>query len=501
MVFDSGLNSNSWMAGLVVRGRGIMLRELMRPVAWLMLSFYAALLVPVLTDFRAVMGDEACYVDPALRWCEGKGWTSTAWGRPPDEFWASNLPLYAISVAVWVKVTGFDSLWDLRLWSVILYMFGLALWITGASRAGWLRSSAQQAGFLALMAGSLYATGPSQYARPEALGALLLGFSLWGQTLFSRRLRDLAALASGFLVAWAGLQFAAALAVFGAVWLLLAARQPWRSLLFCGVGGVLGFVLLCGVYQSLGVLGVFLKETIGATGNRTAQWHGWRDPMLWAASAVLISVLVLRGRNSAEGRQALAGLLAGPSLALTLFALGKFPQYYAFLAVLPLVTAVCTVVPSIVGKWKAAAIALLVSAAVVGFPLAALMNWNAMSGRRHDDLRRWVVSALAGRKAVFVDPSAYFAAQAEGQEVYTQFVLEALSAEELQRVDAVLLPPYHRLQYLSTENVLTRLGGEWTLAGRYPGGTQPVSRVAQLDFLSRLSYAGPYVFELWERTR
>jgi hypothetical protein len=485
----------------VVAGWGGMLRGLMRPVAWLMLSVYAALLVPLLTDFRAVMGDEACYVDPALRWCEGQGWTSTAWGRPPGEFWASNLPLYAMSVAAWVKVTGLDSLWGLRLWSVILYVSGLALWITGADRAGWLRSSAQQVGFLALMAGSLYATGPSQYARPEALGALLLGFSLWGQTLSSTRLRDGAALASGFLVAWTGLQFAVALAVLGLVWLLLAERRPWRSLFLCGAGGVLGFVALFGVYQSLGVLGVFLEETFGTAGNRMAQWHGWRDPMLWAASAVLIAVLVTRGKNSAEGRRALAGLLGGPGLALVLFALGKFPQYYAFLAILPLATAVCAAVPSIARKWKPVAFALLASAGVIGFPLAALMNWNAMPGRQHADLWRWVESALAGREAVFVDPSAYFAARAEGREVYTQFVLDALSAEELQRIDAVQLMPDHGLAYLGKAEVLAKLGGSWRLVGAYPAAGRPSSRVPQLDFLSRLSYSGPYVFELWERAR
>jgi hypothetical protein len=46
-----------------------------------------------------------------------------------------------------------------------------------------------------------------------------------------------------------------------------------------------------------------------------------------------------------------------------------------------------------------------------------------------------------------------------------------------------------------------RLGGEWRLVGAYPGETRPSSRVLQLDVLSRLSYAGPYVLELWERTR
>jgi hypothetical protein len=223
--------------------------------------------------------------------------------------------------------------------------------------------------------------------------------------------------------------------------------------------------------------------------------------MLWAASAVLVVVTIARGWPAAEKRLALAGLLAGPGLALALFALGKFPQYYGFLAVLPLATAVCAVVPSMEGRWKAAAVVFLATAAAMGFPLAALMNWNAMPGRHHDDLRRWMDSAMAGREAVFVDPSAYFVARAEGREVYTQFVLDALSAEELQRIDAVLLMPDHGLAYLGKAEVLGKLGGEWRLVGAYPAAGRPSSRVPQLDFLSRLSYSGPYVFELWERPR
>ena len=478
-----------------------MLSRVMRPVAWLMLFAYAALLVVVLTDFRAVMGDEAAYVDPALRWCEGKGWTSTAWGRPPKEVWASNVPLYAFSVAAWVKVTGLDSLWGLRLWSVSLYVAGLALWISGAGRAGWLRSSAQQAGFLALLAGSLYATGPSQYARPEALGMLLLGFVLWGQTLPSVRLRYLTAFVAGLSVSWAGLQFAVALAVFGMVWLLVCGGRPWRSLLVCGAGGLLGLAVLGGWYHSLGVLGVFLEETFGINANRTAQWHGWRDPMLWAGSVVLVAGLVCGGWGATDRRRALAGLLAGPGLALVLFALSKFPQYYAFLAILPLATAVSAVFPSIAKKWKPAAFALLASVGLIGFPLAALMNWNVMPGRRHAELRQWMQSALADRQAVFVDPSAYFAARSPGREIYTQFVLEGLDAAEVGRIEAAVLVPNHGLSYLRKEEIVGKLGGAWRKVRGYPEEAQSGSRVPQLDVLSRLSYSGPYVFELWEREK
>ncbi|MFM8457430.1 MAG: hypothetical protein ACKOB0_00570, partial [Chthoniobacterales bacterium] len=86
----------------------------MRAAVWVILLLYAALLAPVLTDFRGVMGDEAAYADPALRWADGIGFTSGAWWQSPDQLWACNFPLHALMTALWIKITGWSSLWGLR---------------------------------------------------------------------------------------------------------------------------------------------------------------------------------------------------------------------------------------------------------------------------------------------------------------------------------------------------------------------------------------------------
>lgn len=43
------------------------LTRIVSRTALILLLVHAALLAPVLTDFRGVMGDEAVYADPALR--------------------------------------------------------------------------------------------------------------------------------------------------------------------------------------------------------------------------------------------------------------------------------------------------------------------------------------------------------------------------------------------------------------------------------------------------
>jgi len=468
-------------------------------LALILLLVYTALLLPVLEDFRVVMGDEAAYVDPALRWVDGLGFTSAAWWQSPDQFWAANFPLYAVVSAAWVKLTGWSSLWGVRSLNTLLYVAAMAWWVAGCRRAGWFKSPWQEAGFLALLLGSLYATGPSQYIRPESLGALVMGGALWTQTLVSSRARALGAFLAGAAAVLSGLQFVVALGLFGIVWLLLAKIKAWAAVCWCALGGVSAFAVLLFIYSYFGVLDIFLHSTFGLGSNRAAQWHGWRDPMLWATSAVLAFVVIRRGLPVRAHDLAVAGLAAGFGLAFVLFLLSKYPQYYGFLAILPLSTAVAAIWPSLGRRTRQTAIALLALVGVCGFPLAALMNWNSMPARRHAEVTAWLDSALAGASAVFVDPSAYFASRQSDRTIFTQAVLPFLSSNDKAQIEAVVIIPDHPHRNLQKNVVFALLGGDWNLAETFPLGEIPTSRWSALDALSRLSYAGPYRFELWRR--
>jgi hypothetical protein len=127
------------------------------------------------------------------------------------------------------------------------------------------------------------------------------------------------------------------------------------------------------------------------------------------------------------------------------------------------------------------------------------MNWNAMPARQHAGLEEWTRGTLRGSKAAFVDPSVYFAARGSGAQVYTQFVLNTLSAEELTKIDAVVLSPAHSLSYLQPQSILGRLGGAWEIVDSYPPAGPVEPRFSALDFLSRLSYAPSYHFQTWRR--
>lgn len=476
-------------------------RHISRFWVWAILGVYAGLLMPYLTDFRVAMGDEACYVDPALRWSEGLGFTSAAWRQPTDQLWACNFPLYALVCSAWIKLTGLSSFWGLRLLSLLLFVGGMAIWILGCRRAGWFKSWREEVVFVLLLLGSLYATSPSQYIRPEALGAAVFGFGLFGQTLSSSRARIAMAFITGVLTALSGLQFVVTLAVFALAWLAVAQRNSLKPIIACAVGGLAATVILVAVYSNFGVLDIFLRSTFGLGSNRAEQWHAWRDPMLWAASVVLVFMLLVPKMKKRERLVAAVGLACGPGLAAVLFLLSKYPQYYGFLAMLPLCTATAIVVPEFRGPARAVVVVLLLGAGMIGFPLAAVMNWNVMPARDHRSLELSMKEKLSGVKKVFVDPSAYFAAKSPDRLVYTQAVLPALSEKERAEIETVVLIPEHPIFGLQKDTIFRQIGGEWQPVGKYPDAKPASSRCAKLDFLSRLSYAGHYRFEFWKRVR
>jgi hypothetical protein len=77
-------------------------------------------------------------------------------------------------------------------------------------------------------------------------------------------------------------------------------------------------------------------------------------------------------------------------------------------------------------------------------------------------------------------------------------VLSALNYAELGNVQKVVVMPDHPHGNLRREIVLERLGGDWIRIGEYPNH-KASPRIPALGFLAKLSYAGSYRFEAWER--
>lgn len=467
---------------------------------YVLLLFWGVFFSFILEDFRVIMGDEACYIDPAIRLHEGKGFTSIAWAQPTDLLWSSNFPLHVFLSYVWIRLTGAGSLWGYRMFSLVFFLVGLGLWIHTMRKHGVFTRLIHDIGFLGLFSLSLYGLAPSQIIRPEALSTVLLGLLTLVPTLRNTKIRTASAFFTGIFFCLAGLQFVLAAAWISTLWLLHRKAKGIQAYLGFILGGVSGFLFLLLFYRHHGTLEIFLSETFGHPSNQLQQWMGWRDPMLWACVAALTG-LMLCGQMHKQHRNYLAlATLLGIGMPLTFFLLSKFPQYYAHFTLLPLTSATAHLVPECRIRWvKSLCWSGLACAALLGFPLTALLSWNNFDQRSHSELVQWLENNLDGDEILFMNPSAYFGARRLVRAHYTQFSMRGISETQKQDIDTLIVWKDHAGHDLGFPSLSEQLGGEWQLQSTFLSNENHPRRLEKLAILENLSYAPTYRFELYRR--
>src|SRR5690242_7791630 len=104
---------------------------------WLALNLLTAKVSPI------VLTDEALFADPAWHLATGKGFTSTFWAQPTGTFYATNVPLYFVILAQWIKLFGLSPLGVRSLDMVLVVFASAAFWL--AVRVGGLVRSPRAA--------------------------------------------------------------------------------------------------------------------------------------------------------------------------------------------------------------------------------------------------------------------------------------------------------------------------------------------------------------------
>lgn len=440
-------------------------------------------------QFRHPMGDEAAYLDPALRWLEGKGWTSTCWGQPSHEFYAGYVPLYPLAASAWMAVFG-SSLESARHFAVVCFTAAMLLLLDAGRRWGWWPSRGRGLLFVGLVAASLYGLSIAQTARPDAWCLLMLSVTIGIiKAPWPHAVRLAGVFLGGAACALSGLQTAPPLAVLALGWLAVSRGQCWPFVLACAAGGATALAAYAGLLASQGVLDPFLASTIFSRSNRWEAWHGWRDPMLWACAGAL-GLFTLFGPRS-HRLAAVLGWGAGLGTGLALFASARFPQYYAHLAILPLAAGVAAAWPprGHGSPWISRLAATgLAGAAVTGFPLVCVMVWNTWDFRDQQPLAEWARTHLRQEDRVYCDPGAFFAVRPVVGEVWSHHAVESQGHAFGPKLTALVLWGHPVRSIMSPESVKKVVGGSWREVAVYKN-PQARRRVEALAFLERLSYS------------
>lgn len=461
---------------------------------------YCAFMIPQLPAFRIIVGDEPVYLDPAINLAEGTGLRSSAWWQHPSETWAGNVPLHALVSAGWISLGAGEGYVANRLMSFAFFV--VALWIFAETFARTLSGmrSWQPALFAMLLLLSLYGSAISQGIRPDALAMLILAGWVFFQSSDRPLVRVLSSFIAGFLCILTGFQVALALMIYFAAIAFLDINFFRRAgeAAAAGAGFLAALVLLYWFYSRCGVWDVFWNSTFGMQANRFEQWQGLRDPVLWATTLVCLAGLFQGG---ATARIARAGLTGGIGLALIFFAIMKFPQYYAFFALVPSCAVAAAILPRLKPapmKWSLGI--LLGSSCAISFPLVCIMTWNNWEARSYSRVETWAQQTVRPNDVAFVNPSAYFAVRPLAADIFTNATLKTLSTEERRKINLVIIWTDREGPNTSYGEIMKYLPGDWQLVSSYEATEGLSARWAKLAFLNRLSAVSPYRFTAYRRS-
>lgn len=445
-----------------------------------MLALSALFLVAnglTLTSYPSVWVDEVQFADPAVSLVRGEGFTSTAWfAQDSQGFWAGNVPLYTIFLSGWFWLFGVSPAVG-RSFNLVLFL--AFLWTAWAflKRSALVPREHWRLGFVALLICAHGLVFSYRTGRYDCLGMLWFGLAALVWTTAPGAQRTASLILLGALMPWTGLQLLPAAALLGALLLLFLRREALTRVALVWSGVLLGGAALWWFYASHGVWAAFRASTsaIGVIG------HSWIEkiqslPAVYTADKTRLIVLILAlalvwlGRRN---RPFLFGLSAAVLFPAAMQIAGKFPIYYGWMALLPLMVGVfgllATEFRRISSMQRAAAVVALVAAAVIGLPLRLWALSAGAADRSPASVSAFVRAHVRPDDVAVADFKAYYALREMTLRPFAITYLPAIRTEERDRVTVLIVKP------LDLQAVQHVIGGKWLSTGAKAAPRQPNS--------------------------
>jgi hypothetical protein len=416
--------------------------------------------------FPIVWRDEAYFAEPAVNTNIGLGFTSYANAvQPHGRFWVGNTPLYSMLLAGWLKVFGIGII-QARSFGYILSALAIVVFWWATIRLGLITSAGMRVGFLLTL---LLAYGPGlcyRSVRYDSLGILLVSLVLLAASVAPTRARLAMIVDIGATFTMTQLALVAYAAEVGLLLLCFYGRTYLREVMALGIGTVIGGVLLYVLLQSHGVwpdLIQFLRY------QRTVRFGGIpKDPSfpLILAGACCLALGRYHQGDLRMRSPLVFGISAGVLVPLGQLALGWYPTYYTWTAILPLSVGIFSefslATSAIRPAIRTIVAAALAGSALFGMPLqlgSAVRFWKERDYNRVVSLVR---NHVRKDDWVYCAPAAYYPSKLTAEMVFltTYDKYDRLfTSEEKQRISVMVIPPF------LFERWSRRLGGTWGPAG------------------------------------
>ncbi|MGG6294654.1 hypothetical protein ACQ4M4_09530 [Leptolyngbya sp. AN02str] len=445
--------------------------------------------------------DEVLLTDPAANLFLGHGFTSSAWYyQPRDEFWACNAPLYALLLFVWLKLFGLH-ITTTRLFNYLFISLAIGLIWWSVKRLKLVATMRDRFILLGLILLSYGVSFNYLSGRYDCLAIVLFSALLLAYTFAPSLPRTIALIGIGFFIPLSGFHLVPYVAILAAMLFPFLGKPMLKPFVQVVVGITLGLIAAVALYSSYGVLDTFI-ETVGghtlsglnivpdsAKDASVTQkmlfvlmniipileerfrgivtWYVQDGSFLLLMGAAIALAFIQRSNRQFQWRSPLGfGLLAGLAVPLVMGLLRNYPEYYAWMAIIPLSIGIGSTLAGfqhslLRRSGSLVVVILLLASGVPGLPrylVPSLWHWQ---DRNYERVEQFVQAHISPQEFVYSDFAPYYAIRKRVETVLFPTYLDVMTDEEKSEVSTLILDLGQRHENYQNIGLFDRLGGDW----------------------------------------
>lgn len=418
--------------------------------------------------------DEVVLAEPAANLALYDSFTSAAWyHQNAQEFHVSTSFLYTVLLALWIKFWGF-SIEKVRLFNYVLMLLSITLiWLALKKlpliKFSWLRIILVVSCLLPTGITFIYTSGRYDTSC-IFLSAMVLGAFL----IKDAKIRWLTMTIIGFFFPLSGLSAVVFATIFGGILLLFNFQRFWREFVALGGGFILGMLFLYALYSTNGVWDDFVSLTLGhsvanANLNRTVidiifsrvsklfdqkdyLCGGCLHPSFPPLSLLLIILIFyeLLTKSFRWRSPSFFALITVITIPTTMCFLGKYPLYYSWMLMFPLIICICwsfnNILEKSTGKIQTTIISiaflvLLFYANLLGLPSLAQITLQQWEKNDYTKVQNFLNNKINHQDHIYADFQTFYALKSRGKRVYFPLYNGQMTPEDRDNLSLIVIDP------------------------------------------------------------
>ncbi|MFY7886074.1 MAG: hypothetical protein ACOVOV_14640 [Dolichospermum sp.] len=418
--------------------------------------------------------DEVMLTEPAANLALYDSFTSAAWWHQnAQEFHVGVSFLYTVLLALWIKVLGF-SIEKVRLFNYVLMLLSITLiWLVIKKLAlikfSWLRIILVVSCLLPAGITFIYTSGRYDTS------CIFLSALVWGAFLIKdAKIRCLTMTIIGFFFPLSGLSAVVFAIIFGVILLLFNFQRFWREFVALSGGFILGMLFLYALYSTNGVWDDFVSLTLGqsvANANlnrsvidiifsRVSKLFDkdyicggcLRDASFPPLSLLLIILIFyeLLTKSFRWRSPSFFALITVITIPTTMCFLGKYPLYYSWMSMFPLIICICwsfnNILEKNTGKIQTTIISiaflvLLFYANLLGLPYRAQITLQQWEYNDYTKVQNFLDNKINHEDNIYADFQAFYALKSRSKRVYFPIHHVRMTPEDRDNLSLIVIDP------------------------------------------------------------